>query len=212
MVNRPFEQPDGLGASALPSVETPADDDTGELVRRAQRGDRVALDAIVRRHHEDVARVLWRFAKQPADLEDLVQDTFLRALRNLGQWRSDRPFIHWLRRIAANTGRDYYRRSAVRRRWQVDTVAREGDGPATPEAVDPRPDPAAQAAAAEVKALLGRLPPDDAALLTLHYLEGWGLHDIAAAYGWSHTATKLRAWRARARLRAHFEPSKDPAS
>jgi RNA polymerase sigma-70 factor (ECF subfamily) len=212
LVNRPFEPPDGPGASAPPPTETAADDDTGDLVRRAQRGDRAALDAIVRRHHEDVARVLWRFARQPADLEDLVQDTFLRALRNLGQWRSDRPFIHWLRRIAANTGRDYYRRSAVRRRWQVDTPAGGDEGPSLPEAVDPRPDPAARAAAAEVKALLAQLSPDDAALLTLHYLEGWGLHDIATAYGWTHTATKLRAWRARARLRALCEPSKDPAS
>lgn len=181
-------------------------------MNRARLGDRAALEAIVRRHHEDVARVLWRFARQPADLEDLVQETFLRALRNLGQWRSDRPFIHWLRRIAANTGRDYYRRHAVRRRWQVDIPPEEDGDPPRPEAVDPNPDPAARAAADEVKTMLSRLPPDDASILTLHYLEGWSLHDVAAAYGWSHTAAKLRAWRARARLRALYESKPNPAS
>lgn len=174
-------------------------------VLRAQQGDRQALDALVRRHHDDVARVLWRFARQPADLEDLVQETFLRALRHLGDWRSDRPFIHWLRRIAANTGRDHYRRQAVRRRWVSEPVTGP-DGEVRPaEAVDPAADPAARAAANEVKAMLGRLPPDAAAILTLHHLEGWGLHEIAAAYGWTHTATKLRAWRARAQLRALYD-------
>ncbi len=52
-----------------------------------------------------------------------------------------------------------------------------------------------------MKAVLERLPADDRALLTLHYLEGWGLPQIAAQFGWTHTATKLRAWRARNRLR-----------
>ena len=73
-------------------------------VRRAQQGDRGALDAIVRRYHEDVARVLWRFVRQRADLDDLVQDTFLRALRNLKQWRSDRPF----KKIGRGTGTDRF--------------------------------------------------------------------------------------------------------
>lgn len=208
-MNRASETSGCVGAKLPPQAEPWTPTEAHEEVLRAQKGDRVALDALVRRYHEDVARVLWRFARQRTDLDDLVQETFLRALRGLKQWRSDRPFIHWLRRIAANTGRDYYRRHVVRRRWQVDLPAGEaGDAPAPqlPDAIDPQPDPAAKAAADEVKTLLSQLSPDDAALLTLHYLEGWGLHDIAAAYGWTHTATKLRAWRARARLRALYEP------
>jgi RNA polymerase sigma-70 factor (ECF subfamily) len=53
-----------------------------------------------------------------------------------------------------------------------------------------------------VKTLLATLPPDDRAVLTLHHLEGWDLATIAEQFGWTVTATKLRAWRARARLRA----------
>lgn len=176
-------------------------------MRRVLAGDREAAARLVEAHHEDVARVLWRFARQPADLEDLVQETFLRALRGLHQWRSDRPFIHWLRRVAANTGRDYYRRQSVRRRWQAEVPLAADDETPLLDAVDPAPDPAAKAAADEVKTLLARLAPDDAAILTLHYLEGWGLQEIAAAYGWTHTATKLRAWRARARLRNLYDSS-----
>ncbi len=206
-MNRASETHGVSGASSPPPAEPLTSAEAHAEVLRAQKGDRAALDAVVRRYHEDVARVLWRFARQRTDLDDLVQETFLRALRGLKQWRTDRPFIHWLRRIAANTGRDYYRRHAVRRRWQVDLPAGEdGEPPPLPEAIDPQPDPAARAATDEVKTLLSQLSPDDASVLTLHYLEGWGLQDIAAAYGWTHTATKLRAWRARARLRALYEP------
>jgi len=206
LVNRASETSGVSGASIPPPAEPLTSAEAHAEVLRAQKGDRAALDAVVRRYHEDVARVLWRFARQRTDLDDLVQETFLRALRGLKQWRTDRPFIHWLRRIAANTGRDYYRRHVVRRRWQADLPAGEdGEAPSLPEAIDPQPDPAARAAADEVKTLLSQLSPDDAALLTLHYLEGWGLQDIAAAYGWTHTATKLRAWRARARLRALYD-------
>ena len=52
--------------------------------------------------------------------------------------------------------------------------------------------------------LLGALPPDDRALLTLQYLEGWDLATIAQHFGWTVTATKLRAWRARCRLHDHL--------
>jgi len=154
----------------------------------------------------EVARLLWRFARSHADLEDLVQDTFLRVVRGIHTWRPDRPFLHWLRRVTVNAGRDYCRRQAVRRRWTVEPAAAgPGDEAAAPEAVDPAPDPAARAAADEVKRLLATLPPDDYALLALHYLEGWPLADIAENFGWTVTATKLRAWRARARLRARLE-------
>lgn len=181
------------------------DPDAG-LAERARDGDLRAADELVRVHQPDVARILWRFARNRADLDDLVQDTFLRALRGLPQWRADRPFVHWLRRIAVNTGRDYCRRDAARRRWiPTEEPSADPDAPA-PDYADPNAtDAADQSALAETKDWLAALPPDDRTLLTLHYLEGWSLVQIAAELGWSVTATKVRAWRARQRLRAHLE-------
>ena len=119
--------------------------------------------------------------------------------------------MHWLRRVTVNAGRDYCRRQAVRRRWTVDPAHASNDPDAAPpEAVDPGPDPAARAAADEVKAILATLPPDDDALLTLHHLEGWPLADIARQFGWTLAATKLRAWRARARLRTRLQTPMPP--
>lgn len=168
------------------------------------------MESLVLRHHPDVSRLLWRFARNPSDLEDLVQDTFLRMIRSLHTWRADQPFRHWITRIATNVGRDYYRRQSVRRRWTAEPLpADEGSGLGLPEAIDTAPDPSARAAATEFKELLSSLPPDDRALLTLHHLEGWDLKHIAAQFGWTVTATKLRAWRARNRLRERLT---DPSS
>lgn len=180
------------------------DPDAG-LAERARDGDLAAGEELVRRHQADVARILWRFARNHTDLDDLVQDTFLRAFRSLGQWRAERPFIHWLRRIAVNAGRDYCRREAARRRWiPIDEPSADPTVP-TPDYIDPTADAADQAALGEVKDWLAVLPPDDRTLLTLHHLEGWTLVQIAAELGWTVTATKVRAWRARRRLRQHIE-------
>ena len=193
-MNSPAEHaPDG---SSTPADARPAEAHDGALAQQAQNGDRRALDLLVERHHPAVTRLLWRFVRRRADLEDLVQDTFLRMVRGLGDWREDQPFSHWLLRIATNVGRDYFRRQSVRQRHAADGA--NSDTP--PEAPDSAPDPAARAAANEAKELLAHLSPDERALLTLYHLEGWSLRQIADQYGWTLTATKLRAWRARRRL------------
>ena len=180
-----------------PSDSTVADD--AQLVRRAQAGELGALDELARRHHGEVARLLWRFARRTSDLDDLVQDVFVRVVRALPQWRAEQPFLHWLRRIAVNVGRDYCRREAVRRRWQVEPDNSES---APPEALATGADPAARAAANEIKTWLAMLPPDDCTVLTLHYLEGWDFAEIGRELGWSRPLAKLRAFRARRRLQA----------
>lgn len=177
------------------------------LAEQAKAGDLEAMNQLVTEHHAAITRLLWRFARSHADLEDLVQETFLRMVRGLPGWRGQQPFVHWLLRIATNAGRDYFRRQTVRRRWLVEPQS-ETDDP--PEAVDPAADPAARAAANEVKRLLAHLSPDDRAILTLHHLEGWGLADIAKQFGWTHTATKLRAWRARRQLRTLLHTREHP--
>jgi RNA polymerase sigma-70 factor (ECF subfamily) len=183
----------------------PIDPDS-EWARRARDGDLAAMEVLVERHQAAVARLLWRFVRTRADLDDLVQETFLRMVRGLPDWKATQPFAHWLLRIATNTGRDYFRRRVVRQRWMAERSGDDSDQLA-PEALDPTGDPAARAAANEVKTILARLSPDERTLLTLHHLEGWGLAQIAAQFGWTLTATKLRAWRARRQLRAFMESS-----
>ncbi|MDR0352635.1 MAG: sigma-70 family RNA polymerase sigma factor [Opitutaceae bacterium] len=197
-------------ATATTATATTTADDDEACALRAREGDTRALESLVTRHQDTVARLLWRFVRNRADLDDLVQETFLRMVRGLGGWRAEQPFAHWLLRIATNTGRDYFRRQSVRRRHLAEPDHEAGLPPgardtAMPEAIDPAANPAARAAAGEVKEILAELPPDDRALLTLYYLEDRPLAEIAARFGWTVTATKLRAWRARARLRARLK-------
>lgn len=185
------------------------EDPDREFALRARKGDIAALDELVRRHHAAVARLLWRFARNRADLDDLVQDTFVRMVRGMPRWEPHQPFERWLLRIATNTGRDYFRRQAVRGRWMVEATESALDDPRH-DAIEPGGDPAARMAANEVKAILAQLPPDDRTLLTLHHLEGWQLSQIASQFGWTVTATKLRAWRARRHLRHLLETQDHP--
>jgi RNA polymerase sigma-70 factor (ECF subfamily) len=172
------------------------------LVSRARAGERAALDQLVKRHHQEVTRLLWRFARRHVDLQDLVQEAFLRIVRGLPSWRAEQPFIHWLRRLTVNVGRDFCRRETVRRRWTSEPTVDDSGNTVGPEAIEPGADPAARAAAIEIKDYLAQLPPDDRCLLTLYHLEGWDFASIGRHLGWSATATKLRAFRARRRLRA----------
>ena len=205
--NSENEPPGPQKSETAPVTGVAVPDPDAEVAENARRGDRAAMEILVERHQAAVARLLWRFVRTQADLDDLVQETFLRMVRGLPGWKANQPFGHWLLRIATNAGRDYFRRQAVRRRWDVEPSS-DGSDDVARTAIDPAADPAARAAADEVKTILAQLSPDERTLLTLHHLEGWGLAQIANQFGWTLTATKLRAWRARRRLR-DFLQSRD---
>jgi len=188
---------DAALATAVP-FETSSDPDL-PLIARAQAGELAAFDEIVRRHQSLVTALLYRFCPGRADLEDLVQETFIRAYRHLAQWRAEKPFLHWLKRIAANVGLDYCRRNK-----RSPLALRHESGPEVdPFAglASPVESTAAPGALAEAQWLLSHLDADDRALLTLLYLEEMPLAEIAEHFGWSRANAKIRAFRARGRLR-----------
>lgn len=187
------------GGAIHVNAESTADADL-PLVQRAQQGELSAFDEIVGRHQAQIAALLFRFCPGRADLEDLVQETFLRAYRHLGQWRAERPFVHWLKRIAANVGLEFCRKNkrsplALRGSVSDDAIDPLDQLPAPAEA-DARP-----GALAEAQWLLSHLPAEDRALLTLLYLDEMPLAEIAEHFGWSRTNAKVRAFRARTQLR-----------
>lgn len=169
------------------------------LVERSQRGELLAFDELVGRHLGLVTALLYRFWPWRADLEDLVQETFVRAYRNLAQWRPERPFSHWSKRVAVNVGLEYCRRNkrpplALR----IEPV--ENADPLAGLAA-PTGDDLSRDAFAETQWLLSHLPADDRALLTLLHLDEMPLAEVAEHFGWSRVNAKVRAFRARARLR-----------
>lgn len=182
-----------LSAQALTmtSPAAPADSEA-LLVRASLDGDQDAFAALVRSQQVRVFRMLGRFFRRPEEVEEAAQETFLRAWMKLSTYRGQAPFEHWLTRICLRTAYDRLRRRGL------ETVSL-GDG-TEPGAAAPDPD-----ARLEVERLLSRLAPNDRFLLTLLEGEGWSVAEIAERLGWTPVNVKVRAHRARKRLRKILE-------
>lgn len=190
-----------------------------ELVRRSIGGDESAFAALVRRYQGRVFRLAGRFFRQPQDVEDVAQETFLRAWLKLGTYSARAPFEHWLTRLCLRCAYDRLRRPAGREtawRGRLSGVGARAAAPTAAlarggRAAADRPEEALEAPAAdptarlEVERLLAQLAPADRFLLVLLEAEGWSVAEIAERLGWSRVNVKVRAHRARQRLRRVLE-------
>lgn len=166
------------------------------LIDASLSGDGDAFARLVERYQQATAGVLWRFTRDRLVLEELVQDAFVEAYLSLGRFRKDAPFLPWLRTIATRVGYRYWRRNRQQRDRQAALAQwRRLDGPVP--AAQERPD-----AAEALFGLLEALGPKDRLVLTLQYFEGCNTKEIAERTGWTAALVKVRAFRARQRLRA----------
>ena len=97
------------------------------LVRKAQAGDRLAFEELVRRYDRDVLRLALNLVQRPEEARDVYQESFLRVYRNLHRFRFECSFYTWLYRIVTNVGLDHLRRRTSRREDQA-PVADESEG------------------------------------------------------------------------------------
>lgn len=172
------------------------------LVRLAQTGDLDAFDQLVQKHQSGVTALLFRFAPNRADLEDLVQEAFLHAWRGLPSWKPEKPFLHWLKRVSIRTALEFCRK---RKRTPFHHLASPEQQPLENLPANATAAEAAQGAHEEAQFLLQQLPPEDRTLLTLLHMDEMPLAEIAEHFGWSKANAKIKAFRARNRLRAILE-------
>src|SRR5436853_7127137 len=78
-----------------------------QLVARAQRGDKRAFELLVEKYQRKLGRLLSRFIRDPAEVEDVTQEAFIKAYRALPAFRGDSAFYTWLYRIGINTAKNY---------------------------------------------------------------------------------------------------------
>ena len=161
--------------------------DEAELIAACRRGDSDAFGELVVRHQQRVFKLAGRFFRRREEVEDVAQETFLQAWRKLDTYRAKAPFEHWLTRVCLNC---CYGR--FRKRRDDDNLPLEYDVPTT--AGNPT-------ARLEVEKLLGHLAEEDRFLLLLLHGEGWSVAEIAERLGWSRANVKVRAHRARRKLR-----------
>ncbi|MBI4529096.1 MAG: RNA polymerase sigma factor [Deltaproteobacteria bacterium] len=168
-------------------------DEDREDVRAAFNGDGEAFGRIVHRYQSEIAKSMWRFTRDPTAHRELVQDVFVNAYLSLHTYKELAPFSHWLRKIAVRTGHAYWRNRS-RETSRVDESALRNIAQ-PPVGNDPKE------AGELVHHALGCLPPRDRLVLTLLYLEGHSLEEIAELTGWSLSMVKVQAWRARKKLK-----------
>lgn len=174
------------------TVETPTEPESAEarLIAACRRGDPDAFADLVKLHERRVFKLAGRFFRQQQDVDDAAQETFVTVWNKLHTYRGDAPFEHWLTRVCLNCCYARLRKARPAEEIREDRFEAPADNP------DAR---------LEVEGLLKTLPAKDRFLLLLMYGEGWSVADIAERLGWSQTNVKVRAHRARKKLRRLLE-------
>jgi RNA polymerase sigma-70 factor (ECF subfamily) len=175
----------------------PADE---RLVKEAVDGDDEAFVQLVRRYKRRVFGLAARFARDGDELDDICQDIFIKIYENLGKFRNEAPFEHWLSRVSIRTCYDALRkRKSEKGQVPWDAVCHEIEDRSSAEAE------AAEEAQAILEWGMASLKPAERLVLTLLELEEKSVREVAALTGWSEANVKVRAFRARQNLKRLLE-------
>jgi RNA polymerase sigma-70 factor (ECF subfamily) len=171
---------------------------------RARQGDSDAFRALVERHSRRAFQLAFRITGSEQDAEDVVQESFLRAYRQLGRFEARANFSTWLHRIVANCAVDVMR-SRQGRQARLNDPLDEAEPMA---ARQPGPERLAQSAEVKqrVQDALGALSPLERAAFALRHHEGRSIDEISRTLGLGTSATKHAVFRAVRKLRVALEP------
>ena len=191
--------------------------EVGECLRAVRGRDEVAARSLVEHFYPLVIKIVRAHLPRRASEEDLAQDVFLKMFTRLDQYSGPMPFAHWLSRVALTTCLDALRAQARRPelRWSdlgeaEAAAARDALHQAYDDGVGPGASASSSgsraAAACElVETLLSRLSPEDQCVLRLLDLEEKSVAEVARITGWNSALIKVRAFRARRKLRKQFQ-------
>lgn len=183
-----------------------------ELVRLAQANDVRAFEALVVKYQRRVARHVARYLKSAADVEDAVQETFIRAYRGLAAFRGDSAFYSWLYRIAANVAIRHLERQPQHVLLGDDAPEERVDAfePGISDSEQPERTLIAAQIADTVQRALAKLQPDLAEALLLYEVEGKPYAEIATMLGIPIGTVRTRIFRAREFIARRLEPVLGP--
>lgn len=189
----------------MPEAATMTVSEDARLVARVRGGQRGAFAAIIRRHNRRLYRLAWSVLRNPAEAEDVVQETYIRAFTQLDSFVGPEGFGAWLAKIALNEARGRLRK-AGRAALLVDEILQEGGAVQLIAGLDDGtpPTPERLAAAAELRAALesaiAALPDDFRTVFILRAVEGMSVAETAALLAIPTATVKTRLHRARAAL------------
>lgn len=170
--------------------------DEAAILARAQRGDVLAFESLVRMHQQRVFSHCYRLAHNTAEAEDLSAETFVRAFQHLATLRADPSIIHWLLRVANNLGVSALRKRGTRATIDLDEIQEVASSAPTPEE-----DTIARYRQEVVRRCVDKLSPKERVAVLMFYLEERPLEEIAKVLGCGLAGAKSRVHRSRHRLR-----------
>lgn len=181
-----------------------------EAVAEACKGNQYAFRILVERHSHSLFRLAFRMTGNEQDAEDLVQDTFIRAYRQLHRFDSRASFSTWLYRICSNRALDLLRAKKVRKESQPSQVDEDGPGWLdTVPAAEPSPERLAHSRqlADLLPSALENLTELERAAFVLRHYEGFDIHQVSEALGVKASAAKQSIFRAVQKLRRALRPA-----
>lgn len=173
-----------------------------ELIAAVLRGDNASFEPLVEKYSARLFATARRYARRESEVEDIVQEVWLKAFQKLSSYRGEAPFEHWLMRVAVRTCYDFLR-SHQRNRESSFSELTEPETDWLERFVQ-QPESAsenAEAARQLVERLLGQLSPPARLIITLLEIEDRSVKEISELTGWSVPLVKVRAFRARAEMR-----------
>ena len=183
------------------------------LVQRVQRGDKVAFEMLFTKYQRRVSRLVSRFVRSDAEVEDIVQESFIKAYRALGSFRGDSAFYTWLYRIAVNTAKNYLV-AASKRPISLTQFEKNDDEDFEEDhfmsdAATPESELITKQIAETVNKTMNELPADLREAIMLREIEGMSYEDIADSMGCPIGTVRSRIFRAREAISQKIKPMLD---
>jgi RNA polymerase sigma-70 factor (ECF subfamily) len=173
-----------------------------ELIASVLKGDAASFEPLIEKYSPRVFATARRYARRESEVEDIVQEVWLKAYQKLKSFRGEAPFEHWLMRLAVRTCYDFLRSHQRNREAAFSDLSEPEDDwldrfIQEPGAVREDSDAARQL----VQRVLQQLTPPARLVITLLEIEDRSVKEISRLTGWSVPLVKVRAFRARAEMR-----------
>ena len=183
------------------------------LVERAQQGDKKAFGMLVEKYHRKLGRLLGRMIRDQAEVEDVVQESFIKAYRALHNFRGDSAFYTWLYRIGINTAKNYLvsmgRRPQVMQEVEIEDVENFDDGGEMRTMDTPETAMMTKQIAQTVNDTVASLPEELRTAITLREIEGLSYEEIATLMQCPIGTVRSRIFRARETISEKLRPLVD---
>ena len=186
-----------------------------QLVERAQQGDKRAYELLVVKYQRKLGRLLSRFVRDPAEVEDVTQEAFIKAYRALGSFRGDSAFYTWLYRIGVNTAKNYLvaqgRRAPSATALTAEDAENFEEGDLLRDVNTPEAELMSRQIVETVNASMEALPEELKTAIRLREIEGLSYEEIASLMNCPIGTVRSRIFRAREAIAERLRPQLDVA-